>query len=182
MTRGQRSTAVRLHNNGRKIPAIADHIGVTAREVREYRKTRKGFPDKIECDRLRYPIHPRARTKDATQSSAARTKPAPAQVFGGNGMTTPKQILDGETKADAIRRLWKESELQPDDLAALVGCSRAYVYSTIWRMDKPGYAANWMRNKRETDPEYRNREREIQRANNGATRRYRTRRDLESRA
>jgi hypothetical protein len=97
-------------------------------------------------------------------------------------MTTPKRILPGETKADAIRRLWTESELQPDELATLVGCSRAYVYSTIWRMDKPGYAANWMRRKRETDPEYRRRELDVQRANNGATRRYRTRRDAEPRA
>jgi hypothetical protein len=74
MTRGQRSTAVRLHNNGRKIPAIADHIKVTAREVLDYLKTRKGFPGKIECDRLRYPVHARARTLDATQSSAFRER------------------------------------------------------------------------------------------------------------
>jgi hypothetical protein len=97
-------------------------------------------------------------------------------------MTTPKQILDGETKADGIRRLWKESELQVPEIAALIGCSRAYAYSTIWRMDKPGYAANWMRNKRETDLEYYHRELNAQRAKNGATRRYRTRRDAEPRA
>ena len=91
-------------------------------------------------------------------------------------MSTPQQILDGETKAEAIRRLWNESPLQRDEIAALLDCSINYVRVQICVAARPGYKTEWMRRKRQTDKAYREREQAQQRA------RYRARHNTEHRA
>jgi hypothetical protein len=73
------------------------------------------------------------------------------------------EILPGETKAEAIYRLYIETPLQPVEIARVVGCAKNYVHVCLWRRDNPGYGANWMRRKRDLDPNYYVRELERQR-------------------
>lgn len=100
-------------------------------------------------------------------------------------MTTPKRILAGETKADAIRRLWNDSALQREEIAAALGVCIKYVRSTIAHDHMPGYKTEWMRAKR-ADPDYRAKElarqREKYRQDNPGARTYVKKRTLEPRA
>ena len=74
-------------------------------------------------------------------------------------------LLPGETKADAIQRLWRTTHLRNCDIAQAIGCHKTYVSIVLSTSQKPGwkkYKAQWMRKKRKNDPAYCARELEQQ--------------------
>lgn len=67
------------------------------------------------------------------------------------------------TRADRIRQLAAHGIFTAHEIAAEVGCDVRSVWVQLATDKRPGYKAAWMANKRATDPEYRQRERERQR-------------------
>jgi len=62
-----------------------------------------------------------------------------------------------KTKADIIRELSAKG-MASGDIAKIVGCRTGYVCVVLWCDRNPGYRADWVRNKRRTDPDYYRRE------------------------
>lgn len=66
------------------------------------------------------------------------------------------------SKRDRIRRLLGQG-LSSTEVAGKVGVTTQYVCQVRWALERPGYHAKWMRQKRAADPDYVARERKQQR-------------------
>ena len=62
------------------------------------------------------------------------------------------------TKRDTVLS-WHRMGFTVCEIVRETGYDYHYIYSVIWRADRPGYNTRWMRKKRATDPTYRDRER-----------------------
>ena len=59
MNQGQKSNAVRKHNQGLTLSQIARDIGALVDDVEAYLRTRDGYPGLIFCSRGKYPVRGR---------------------------------------------------------------------------------------------------------------------------
>lgn len=77
MMQGQKSNAVRKHNAGKSAEQIADDLCVPLSEVLDYLGGRPGYPGKITCKRMRWPMNqPERPSRGLFRDRAERPKPS----------------------------------------------------------------------------------------------------------
>lgn len=108
MNQNQRSHAVRMHNCGNSLAAIAKKLKLSQREVEDYLKTRKGYPNErilsLSAEKAHRAMEakgkPRSYTERKIVSKALPDNPEPARpatterriesVVSPNGVSLPK--------------------------------------------------------------------------------------------